>query len=192
MKPSAREDLKAWSPVTWAHRDSSFGFTGYLPQKDFNAWDRERMSNPERTWPADGAVSELYDSRRKGKPSWRPTTSQKSGRSFPLEAPPLPGQRHLQNPLSNWKRPSLGVPGPLDTEIPRSRSHGSVAATAATAATCTPRSQASASASASASCASLASSRRPSKTRLMAQERRMSEPGGGKVWSTFGEILEGL
>ncbi|OLP76829.1 DEAD-box ATP-dependent RNA helicase 5 [Symbiodinium microadriaticum] len=64
LRERPRERLKAWSPVTWAHKDSSFGFMGYLPEKDFNAWDKERVSNPERTWPADGAVSELYDTRR--------------------------------------------------------------------------------------------------------------------------------
>jgi len=221
VQPAPKERLKAWSPVTWAHTDSSFGFTGYLPQKDFNAWDKERVSNPERSWPADGAVSELYDTRRKGKPSWNPTNWAHKGRCFPLEAPDLPGRglkirrkrtpsfgsvpAELVSPSQGSLRASVGSFSPRESQSQSweswerwdRESQSSVAASvgrsSGKAAVVTTRSSASAPALAL------------GKEELRPRDRRKSELGlarlgpgpdgdgsdGNRVWSTFGEVLEG-
>lgn len=205
LRERPRERLKAWSPVTWAHKDSSFGFMGYLPEKDFNAWDKERVSNPERTWPADGAVSELYDTRRKGKPSWNPTNWVHKGRCFPMEAPSLPGQGLK---IRRRRTPSFGTVS-AESEIQRSQSHASVRATGSTS-LLSPRSESSCLSSAALSAGSAARARSAAalqtfgpKEPLPGEERlrRKSEPGAlglrgpgpgpGRVWSTFGEVLEG-
>ena len=184
-----REHLKAWSPVAWEHQDSCFGFTGYLPQKDFNAWDKERAGNPERTWPADGAVSKLYDFRRKGKPAWKPTTYVHKGRCFPLEAPLLPGQRLLLKPKRQPKTRARSLATLFQDDASASALQQSMA-------TCgSPRSLTSQTSHAShaSSTSVLTASRKPSKPPAGPAQpldrRRKSEPG--KVWNTFGEVLEG-
>ena len=183
-----------------------------MPQKDFNAWDKERVSNPERTWPPDGAVSELYDTSRKGKPSWNPTNWVHKGRCFPMEAPSLPG-RGLQ--IRRKRTPSFGTVS-AESEMQRSQSHASVRATASI----SPRSESSRVSTSSALSLSLSAGNASgtglgagactAATRSAAalglgpgtskerEERRKSEPSsgplgrgpGGKIWHTFGEVLE--
>lgn len=62
---------------------------GFLKPKDFGLWDQERISAPERMWPAAGAASELYDHQRKGQLAWRPGHWSRSGGSSrpPSRAP---------------------------------------------------------------------------------------------------------
>eukprot|EP00933_Yihiella_yeosuensis_P051181 TRINITY_DN49048_c0_g1_i1.p1 TRINITY_DN49048_c0_g1~~TRINITY_DN49048_c0_g1_i1.p1 ORF type:complete len:353 (+),score=67.58 TRINITY_DN49048_c0_g1_i1:27-1061(+) len=44
---------------------------GFLPNNNFNTWDRNRCALLERAWPKEGAVATLYDRQRKDKVEWK-------------------------------------------------------------------------------------------------------------------------
>lgn len=201
------ERSKGW-PASWEHSGSAFGRFGYLPHCDLVPWDVERAKAPERSWPADGAVSRLYDGKRKDKAAWKPTTWKHHGPSFPA-VPSLatslstPALRSLQRKAS--KTAKERVRGRSDSrsvsraseDIERARSVTCI--TAATAAMSTRQSFSSPSRASKAS-PSLAEESRSSKSGHAAFDarstrrhseaidaqstRRHSEP-----WKIVGEIL---
>lgn len=54
-----------------------------LRPRDLCAWDQQRAISPVRTWSCKGAICELYDHDRAGKPHWQPTNWAHTGEAFP-------------------------------------------------------------------------------------------------------------
>ena len=102
-----KERQKAW-PASWEHKGSSFGTFGYLPHSDLVLWDQERAKEPERNWPAHGAVCRLYDPKRVNKAAWKPTTWQHHGPSFPGGFPSKEPPKALRK-LERTRRASVAM-----------------------------------------------------------------------------------
>eukprot|EP00438_Fugacium_kawagutii_P035200 Skav204734 [mRNA] locus=scaffold1854:139695:140303:+ [translate_table: standard] len=184
------ERQKAFA-VTWEHKGSAFGRFGYLPHCDLVPWDQERAKAPERSYPKDGAVCRLYDTKRKEKDDWKPTTWSHHGPSFPpvkplatsLSAPALRELRHKALQTVKGTRPR----GRSESKR-ASEDGGRSMVTAATAATtrrhsCSSPSKAGSKESHAGSVSG--ESRRSSKAAVPeVRTRRLSEP-----WKIFGEIL---
>eukprot|EP00928_Gymnodinium_smaydae_P099401 TRINITY_DN9468_c0_g2_i3.p1 TRINITY_DN9468_c0_g2~~TRINITY_DN9468_c0_g2_i3.p1 ORF type:complete len:256 (-),score=12.45 TRINITY_DN9468_c0_g2_i3:138-905(-) len=81
---SARKGREAWKPAGEKEWEQN---KGILSAKALGAWDAERATAPERVWPAYGVVGELYDERRRGQPSWKPTKHAKAGDEDYAEGP---------------------------------------------------------------------------------------------------------
>mmetsp|Transcript_27896 Transcript_27896/g.64820 ORF Transcript_27896/g.64820 Transcript_27896/m.64820 type:complete len:283 (-) Transcript_27896:130-978(-) len=93
---------------------------GFLRPKNFNNWDQERMTLPERAWPPKGSAGHLYDRQRKGRPPWKPTQEHPSDIKFEKfakmphkSAPASPSRGHPalgNNPSDAFaSRPSSGL-----------------------------------------------------------------------------------
>mmetsp|Transcript_44450 Transcript_44450/g.81131 ORF Transcript_44450/g.81131 Transcript_44450/m.81131 type:complete len:288 (+) Transcript_44450:144-1007(+) len=112
---------------------------GFLRPKQFNCWDEERMTWPERAWPVKGSAGHLYDRQRKGRPPWRPTQEYPSDIKFetfekqgPFKAPAQPGHATLgatqvrPSSAPTRSRPSSGKPllSPRETSSPAQSPRG--------------------------------------------------------------------
>jgi len=74
-----RIDHPAFSPAV-GNGDVFDSTPRILHSLNFDTWDKERCSWPERSWPTQGVSGTLYDTKRKDKTTWKSAVS--SGREF--------------------------------------------------------------------------------------------------------------
>lgn len=67
---TARDGRPAYRPAV-ANGDFFYPEVQFLPNNNFDTWDKNRCALPERAWPCQGVAGHLYDTQRRGKPEWK-------------------------------------------------------------------------------------------------------------------------
>lgn len=67
---TARDGRPSYRPAV-ANGDFFDPVVGFLPNNNFDTWDKSRCALPERAWPCQGVAGTLYDTQRLGKPDWK-------------------------------------------------------------------------------------------------------------------------
>eukprot|EP00930_Biecheleria_cincta_P050881 TRINITY_DN36066_c0_g1_i1.p1 TRINITY_DN36066_c0_g1~~TRINITY_DN36066_c0_g1_i1.p1 ORF type:complete len:271 (+),score=33.23 TRINITY_DN36066_c0_g1_i1:43-813(+) len=67
---TARHERPSYRPAV-GNGDFFHPTVQFLPNNNFDTWDKNRCALPQRAWPCQGVAGHLYDAQRLGKPDWK-------------------------------------------------------------------------------------------------------------------------